>query len=96
MMGRAAMLEGKAGAVRPRSVLRMLGFGTGMLFLTGVAIGYVVGWRRHHDSLNAELAIALAVFALLIGGCAWLLYREATRPTGEDPLTPGERLNLNI
>ncbi len=86
----------QAGAPRPKSVMRMLAFGTAILFLASVAVGYVVGWRRNHDAFDAELGIALGLFALLIGGCAWLLFREVRKPAGSDPLTPKERINLNI
>lgn len=85
-----------AGAPRPRSVLRMLAFGTGLFVLASFATGFVIGWRKHHDAFNAELAIALGVFALLIGSCAWLLAREIRRPAGGEPLTPMERTNLNL
>lgn len=94
MMGKA-MLDGEAGAVRPRSVVRMLAFGTALLVLAGAGLGFVAAMRGD-ETLDAAHASVLGVFALLIGGCAWLLFREARRPTGADPLTPNERLNLNL
>lgn len=73
----------------------------GLLALVGVGLlGMVAGFVAIHIqeggalSRAAILFLAGALFAL--AGCAWLLWREVNKPTGEEPLTSRERLNRNI
>ena len=83
-------------AARPGRMLRIVALATATLFLVAVAVGVMVASARHGHGLTGRLgAIVGALLALGIG-CSWLLAREMRRPTGEEPLTPQERLNRNL
>jgi len=81
---------------RFRRSLRIFGFGSGVLIPVCFTIGFVAAHLDHdHDFTTRGIAILAGVITLGLV-CAWLLARELKKPTGEEPLTPKERLNRNI
>jgi hypothetical protein len=76
--------------------LRIVALSMVLVGLSGGALGYTVAVMRHEDFLTATHLVPIALLALALLGCGWLLVREIRAPTGEDPLTPQERLNRNF
>src|SRR5690349_5783324 len=84
------------GSARLWRWLRIVGLSLALIFSLGVIAGFVMGHvDRGHDFTTRGIAILAAmVLAGLV--CSWLLVRELKKPTGEEPLTPKERLNRNL
>jgi len=76
--------------------LRIVGLSLALIFLIGVAAGFVAAHLERQHGLNLRAFALLSGIALAIVGCGWLLVRDIRRPTGEEPLTAKERLNRNI
>ncbi len=76
--------------------LRIAGIGILMFFLVGVAIGFIAAHLERGGGFGPRAIAILAADALLLAACVWQIVRELKRPTGEEPLTPKERLNRNI
>lgn len=76
--------------------LRVFGLGTAMIFLAGVGAGFLIGHLEHQGGFSLRPALILGLILILVVGCLWLMVRELRAPTGEEPLTPKERLNRNI
>ena len=84
------------GSARLWRWLRIVGLSLALVFSLGVIAGIVmVQANRGIDLTTRGIAILAAMVAAgLI--CSWLLIRELKKPTGEEPLTPKERLNRNL
>lgn len=76
--------------------LRIVGLSLALVFLMGVAAGFLASHLERHGGIDALAVAFLGALALVTIACGWLMLREIRKPTGEEPLTPKERLNRNI
>ncbi len=76
--------------------LKVAGLGLVAIFLVGVGGGFIAGHMDKGGSLGLFPVAFLAGVALLLAGCIWLIVRNVSKPSGEEPLTAKERLNRNI
>jgi len=75
---------------------RSAGLALALVMLLGMAGGFTAAHIADGEALGLVGAAILGAMLLAAAGCGWLLLREMRRPTGEEPLTPRERLNRNI
>ena len=76
--------------------LRTTGLSLAVFALIGVAVGFLIAHNEHGGEFGLYPTAFLVGVALLLAGCIWLLVRNVSKPTGEEPLTAKERLNRNI
>jgi hypothetical protein len=88
-------LEG-SGAGQLWRWLRLSALGIAIIFLVGVGAGFTAGHLERGGGVTLRPALILGGVALAILLCGWLVLRDLRRPTGEEPLTPKERLNRNL
>jgi hypothetical protein len=94
---RAAMGEpGDAGARQLRRGLSLAGLGIAVLFFGGMIAGFLLKHADKGGGMGLRPILILAAMVIALLACLWLLVRTLRMPTGEDPLTPKERLNRNI
>lgn len=77
-------------------VIRIAALGLVIVFLLGVAAGFVKGHMDDGGGLSAYFVGILAAVLLCILAGAWLVAREFKRMPQQEPLTAKERLNRNI
>lgn len=95
---RLAMTDTEEGIVASRfwRWLKLTGLGVAAVFLVGVGGGFLAAHMEKGGDLGLFPVAFLAAVALLLAGCIWLIRRNVSKPTGEEPLTAKERLNHNI
>jgi hypothetical protein len=67
-----------------------------LIFLIAFTAGFVAAHLDSGGSFKPLAIGILAVAALAIAGCGWMLVRQVRAPTGEEPLTRKERSNRNL
>lgn len=80
---------------RVKRALKIFGLATAAVFLGGVGAG-VTAAALERDGITPVVGAIIAVVALLVLVCLWLVIRILNAPTGEAPPTAKERLNRNI
>lgn len=76
--------------------LKVVGLSLGLVVLMGIAAGFLVAHTREGGGFGLFPFLFLSGLALAALGCGWLLLRATSAATGEEPLSPKERLNRNI
>lgn len=80
---------------RVRRILAISGLTFAICLLAGIAGGMTVA-ALEQGGITLVTGAGIAVAALLVLACLWLILRMLNAPTGEAPPTPKERLNRNI
>jgi hypothetical protein len=88
--------EEEIAAGRPWRWLRQFALLIALIFLIAFTAGFVAAHLDSGGSFKPLAIGILAVAALAIAGCGWMLVRQARTPTGEEPLTRKERRNRNL
>ena len=86
----------EAGGSQFWRILRLLGLAFAIALLVAYAAGYSMAIVHNGRGLTLKAAAVLALVALAIAGCGWLVRRDLRQARGEYPLTARERINRNI
>jgi hypothetical protein len=87
--------EQAAGSILKRWLL-LFALLIGLIFLVAFVVGFMAAHFEKGGGFGLYGGSIIAVAALAILGCGWLMVRKLRTTTGEEPLTRKERLNRNL